>query len=50
MVVGWDELTEGHSAVGLVTEKIDHLLSKLLGALYLLHCALCRKIKVRLYP
>lgn len=49
MVVGRDELTEGHSAVRLVTEKIDHLLSKLLGALHLLHCALCRKIKVRLY-
>lgn len=49
MVVGRDELTEWHSAVRLVTEKIDHLLSKLLGALHLLHCTLCRKIKVRRY-
>lgn len=41
MVVGGDELTEGHSAVRLVTEKVHHLLPKLLSALHFLHCTLC---------
>lgn len=44
MVVGGDELTEGHSAVRLVTEKVHHLLPKLLSALHFLHCSLCRQI------
>ena len=45
MVVGGDELTEGHSAVRLVTEKVHHLLPKLLSALHFLHCTLCRQIE-----
>lgn len=45
MVVGRDELTEGHSAVGLVAKKVHHLLPKLLSALHFLHCTLCRPIK-----
>lgn len=43
VVVGRDELIEGHPAVGLVAQKIHHLFSKLLGALNLLHSALCRE-------
>lgn len=42
MVVGGDEFAEGHSAVRLVTEKVHHLLSKLLSALHFLHCTVCR--------
>lgn len=41
MVVGGDELAEGHSAVRLVTEEVHHLLPKLLSALHFLHCTLC---------
>lgn len=41
VVVSRDELIEGHPAVGLVAQKIHHLFSKLLCALYLLHGALC---------
>lgn len=45
MVVGGDELTEGHSTVRLVTKKVHHLLPKLLSALHFLHCTLCREIR-----
>lgn len=41
VMVGGDELIEGHSAVRLVAEKIHHLLSKLLGALHFLCCTVC---------
>lgn len=41
MMVGGDELVEGHSAVRLVAEEIHHLLPKLLGALDFLRCAVC---------
>lgn len=46
MMVGGDELAEGHSAVGLVAEEIHHLLSKLLGALNFLRCAVCCGISI----
>lgn len=42
MVVGGDEFAEGHSTVRLVTEKVHHLLPKLLSALHFLHCTVCR--------
>lgn len=41
VVVSGDELTEGHSAVRLVTKKVHHFLTKLLGALDFLHGTLC---------
>lgn len=41
VVVGGDELAEGHSAVRLVTEEVDDLLSKLLGALHFIPSTLC---------
>lgn len=45
MVVGGDELTEGHPAVRLVAEQVHHLLPKLLSALYFVRRALCRDIR-----
>lgn len=48
VVVGRDELIEGHPAVGLMAEKIHHLFSKLLGALHLLHGALCGEVRAAL--
>lgn len=42
VVVGGDEPAEGHATVGLVSQQVHHLLSKLLGTLHLLRCALWR--------
>lgn len=43
VMIGGDEFIEGHPAVGLVTEEVDHLFGKLLCSLYFLSCSICRK-------
>ena len=40
VMVGGDQLAEGHAAVGLVTQQVHHLLAKLFGTLHLIHCTL----------
>ena len=41
MVVGGDELVEGHAALRTVLHEVDHLQRELFSPLYLLRCLVC---------